>query len=609
MSFRLLFLASLAYTYVQSMPLRPQEGQPVVHNHYNRIPNLPGIKGLKEQIMVSAHQESTRAEQEQQVSSDFAKIAEPTREVAVSTPSSCVNGFQTYADTTWNLMGLPYTVAYTLQACINACNAAGSTTCVAAEWYNGNACVFFNQAQTVGQVMSSSPDPTLPRTLITRCSSTTTSSPVGATPSPVTQAPATQAPTQGATSSPSSCANGFNTYSGTYDLMGLPYTVTYTASGCMNLCSAVDANTCAAAVWYNGNACVKYTAAQAAGKVLMASPDPKLPRTTFVRCSSTSTQAPATQAPTQPATHAPTQAATQPPATPAPATKPPATPAPATQAPTQSSTLPPDTSAPGSNGLAYQGGTVMTNPVQVYIVFYGSWSATDAKQQEMNIINTFVTNLGTSSWWNIQTSYYYPDPSTGSRTYVKNGVTLGGHVVVPIDNNNGGTSLTDTNVANIISNQINSGALPFNNDGVYFMVSSNEVYETGFCSSDCGWHSAAYVSGSTRIMKYGWIGDASTQCPGACTAYGSSPTPNGHLGADGIISVLAHEIAESVSDPLLSAWVGADYQENADKCAWQFISTYYTPTGAPANMNIGGQNYLIQGNWKNRDGGGCVLHL
>jgi hypothetical protein len=34
--------------------------------------------------------------------------------------------------------------------------------------------------------------------------------------------------------------------------------------------------------------------------------------------------------------------------------------------------------------------------------------------------------------------------------------------------------------------------------------------------------------------------------------------------------------------------------ENADKCAWTFGATYSVASGAQANMNIGGQDYLIQ---------------
>jgi hypothetical protein len=305
-------------------------------------------------------------------------------------------------------------------------------------------------------------------------------------------------------------------------------------------------------------------------------------------------------------TPAPTITTTQPPVT---TTAPPTNP-PATSAPTATlfPTLAPDTTAPGSNGLPYNGGTVMTGAVKVYLVFYGSWQATDPA---IPIVTTFVSNLGLSAWWNIQTSFYQPNPTTGVRSYVQQGITLGSYVIAPIDSTNGGTSLTDTNVNTIISNQIKSGKLPYDANGVYIMISSSEVFESGFCSSDCGWHSAAYVSGTSQIMKYGWVGDATVQCPSACTEFANTISPNGNKSADSVISILAHEIAESVSDPYLNAWVDTtnNYNENADKCAWNFLTTYTSANGGLANVNFGGHDYLVQSNWKNRDGGGCALHL
>ena len=35
-----------------------------------------------------------------------------------------------------------------------------------------------------------------------------------------------------------------------------------------------------------------------------------------------------------------------------------------------------------------------------------------------------------------------------------------------------------------------------------------------------------------------------------------------------MVSVIAHEAAEAVSDPNLNAWFDSTGQENADKCAW-----------------------------------------
>jgi hypothetical protein len=45
---------------------------------------------------------------------------------------------------------------------------------------------------------------------------------------------------------------------------------------------------------------------------------------------------------------------------------------------------------------------------------------------------------------------------------------------------------------------------------------------------------------------------------------------------------------------LLAAAATLQGMENADKCAWTFGTTYTTSSGAQANINIGGQDYLIQ---------------
>jgi hypothetical protein len=116
-----------------------------------------------------------------------------------SLPSTCNNGFQTYADTTWDLLGLPYTIAYSVQECITVCTTAGPTACAGAVWYNGNACVKYTPSQSAGLVASQSPDPTLPRTLIVRCTAPVTQAPDTTTPAPT---PTPTPPRVGATSPP-----------------------------------------------------------------------------------------------------------------------------------------------------------------------------------------------------------------------------------------------------------------------------------------------------------------------------------------------------------------------------------------------------------------------
>jgi hypothetical protein len=104
-------------------------------------------------------------------------------------------------------------------------------------------------------------------------------------------------------------------------------------------------------------------------------------------------------------------------------------------------------------------------------------------------------------------------------------------------------------------------------------------------------------------VKYSFVGNPD-RCPSACSA--QSKGPNGNAGADGMASIIAHELEEAVTDPDLNAWYDTRGQENADKCAWTFGSTTTWPSGAQSNMTLGSRNYLIQQNWVNANGGYCA---
>ena len=64
-------------------------------------------------------------------------------------------------------------------------------------------------------------------------------------------------------------------------------------------------------------------------------------------------------------------------------------------------------------------------------------------------------------------------------------------------------------------------------------------------------------------------------------------------------------LEEAATDPDLNAWFDTRGQENADKCAWTFGTTY-TASGALANMHLGARDFLIQRNWVNASGGFCA---
>src|SRR2546422_8464964 len=86
-----------------------------------------------------------------------------------------------------------------------------------------------------------------------------------------------------------------------------------------------------------------------------------------------------------------------------------------------------------------------------------------------------------------------------------------------------------------------------------------------------------------------------------------SGSPNNDAAADAEVNTLAHETEETNTDEDLDAWYDNSGNENADKCAWNFGTTYTTANGSTANMQIGTKDFLVQQNWVNANGGGCRL--
>ncbi|CAF0976041.1 unnamed protein product [Rotaria sp. Silwood1] len=98
------------------------------------------------------------------------------------------------------------------------------------------------------------------------------------------------------------------------------------------------------------------------------------------------------------------------------------------------------------------------------------------------------------------------------------------------------------------------------------------------------------------MLKYAFIGNPATKCPGSCGA--RTPSPNNNSGLDAMFNTMAHELSEAATDPQINAWLDAAGAENADKCVWTFGTTFSTLNGATANVICGGNNYYIQQNWK-----------
>ncbi len=253
---------------------------------------------------------------------------------------------------------------------------------------------------------------------------------------------------------------------------------------------------------------------------------------------------------------------------------------------------PPNTGSKRGNGINFNGGPVMVNTTHAYVIWYGSW--TSAKT---SIITSFLSSVGGSPYFNINTTYY-----NAANTKVQNSVTFTGSTTDSYSQ--GASNLSDTAIKNIVANALSSGRLPSDPDGVYFVLTSSDVSKSGFLTSYCGWHTYATIG--TANIKYSFVGDPSGANVSSCAEQTTS-SPNGDIGADAMVSVVAHELEEAVTDPNLNAWYDNRGYENADKCAWTFGTTYNATNGSKANMKLGGRDYLIQRNWVNASGGYCSI--
>jgi hypothetical protein len=244
----------------------------------------------------------------------------------------------------------------------------------------------------------------------------------------------------------------------------------------------------------------------------------------------------------------------------------------------------------GSTGVAtpnmtYHGGPLIQTPA-IYLIWYGNWNQSNGSDNPagQQIIRDWANTIGGSPYFQLNQT-----ESTGGFTITGN-VTFGGETT---DTGSQGTRLSDTRVFNVVIRAINNGVLPYDPNGVYFVLTSTNISESsGFCSRYCGWHTSGTSSG--RTIRFSFVGNAN-RCLNGCAAQTTSP--NGNAGVDGMVSVMSHELEEATTDPDLNAWFDSKGAENGDKCAWTFgHHQFQVGNGAWANVTLGTRSFLIQRN-------------
>jgi hypothetical protein len=246
-------------------------------------------------------------------------------------------------------------------------------------------------------------------------------------------------------------------------------------------------------------------------------------------------------------------------------------------------------------GIQYHGGPVMNTPTP-YLIWYGNWTQSNGSDDPggQQIVRDAIFGLSGSNYYATNASY-----SGVSGLLNVSGLGNGANGSQEInDAYSQGSNLSDSQIASVVSTAIANGLGGQSGDsnGIYFVLTSSDVNESsGFCTQYCGWHT--YGTLGTKAIKYAFVGN-SNRCLNACSAQATGP--NGNAGVDGMVSVIAHEMEETNTDPQLNAWFSPKGAEDADMCAWTFGSNQVRLTsGAYYNMTLNGistptRNYLIQ---------------
>ncbi|XP_071922352.1 protein EXORDIUM-like 7 [Coffea arabica] len=277
--------------------------------------------------------------------------------------------------------------------------------------------------------------------------------------------------------------------------------------------------------------------------------------------------------------------------------------------------------------LQYHMGPVLTSPINLYVIWYGHWNpAHQATIRDfLYSFSSPAPSPSVADWWRVVQLY---TDQTGSN--ITSNIILKGEFFDWKYSH--GTYLTRLSMQSIIKTALSShpNALPLNyNNGLYLILTSSNVKVQEFCRAVCGFHYFTFPSIVGVTVPYAWVGYSGTQCPGMCAypfawpEYSGKPppsgnggndlmkAPNGDAGVDGMISVIAHELAEVSSNPLVNAWYAGDDPtaptEIADLClgvygtgaGGGFVGVVYKDSwGNGFNVNgVKGRKFLVQWVW------------
>lgn len=249
--------------------------------------------------------------------------------------------------------------------------------------------------------------------------------------------------------------------------------------------------------------------------------------------------------------------------------------------------------------MQYFGGGIMHNPMTIYKIFYGP--AWDPSHDDYKLINDFVDHFPLTTMW--QNLHLYCDDNANYVTNY-NYVTISSTVLAPAYRF--GTQPSAADLQQLIQDGIDNTDIPADSDAIYMIFLDSGTFIPG---SVCAYHSvfiegAPYSSPYHPSAPYTALHYTVNKADG-CTNYTAGP--NGNATADNLATLIAHEWAETVTDPQGQLGYGFGWEslsgEIADICetatpstfSWNSsLATMTVPT-AIANSVITGESFSNRG--------------
>jgi phosphate-induced protein 1 len=253
--------------------------------------------------------------------------------------------------------------------------------------------------------------------------------------------------------------------------------------------------------------------------------------------------------------------------------------------------------------IPYNGGPVMKGRVPVHLLYYGTVTSF-----QRTVIEDFVRGLGATPWLHILDSY---DVSDAARPTTN--IALGETVTVSNPNTSPGQPTT-TWVAKAVQDAIDKKKPAADGNAIYLVIAGKDVAVPALDNAtdtigSCGWHTSMTQGLFQPTIKYGLIKNLNGNS--GCSRFKVN-SPQRDILLDSMMTTIAHEIVETLSDPEdNSGWaalVGSKDVENADNCSGLFGPRYTVftdpspaPKGTPiqADLKVGIRDFLVQKNWVN----------